>query len=104
VSYSVTRRTREIGVRVALGAHPRDVLWLVCGRTMLLAGVGIGAGVALALACGSAFSSIVYGVSPRDPWAYGAAVLTMSAASALAAAWPARRAVRLDPIRALRDS
>jgi predicted permease len=104
VSYSVTRRTREIGVRVALGAHPADVLRLVFGRTMLLAGCGIGAGVAIALACGRVFSSVVYGVSPRDPWAFAAAVVTMTAASLLAAAWPARRAVRLDPIRALRES
>jgi len=102
VSYTVTRRTREIGLRVALGAHPNDVLRLVFGRTMLLAGIGIAAGVGLALACGSVFSSIVYGVSPRDPWTFGAAVLTMTAASVMAAAWPARRAVRLDPIRALR--
>lgn len=104
VSYSVTRRTHEIGVRVALGAHPRDVLRLVFGRTMMLAGIGIGAGVALALACGGLFSSVVYGVSPRDPWTFGAAILTMTAASVAAAAWPARRAVRLDPIRALRDN
>jgi predicted permease len=104
VSHSVTRRTREIGVRVALGAHPRDVLLLVFGRTMAPAGIGIAAGVALALASGRVFSSVVYGVSLRDPWTFGAAALTMLAASVLAAAWPARRAVRLDPIRALRDS
>jgi predicted permease len=102
VSYSVTRRTREIGLRVALGAHPRDVLWLVFGSTLLLAGTGITAGVGLALACGRVFSSVVYGVSPRDPWTFGAAVVTMTAAAVIAAAWPARRAVRLDPIRALR--
>jgi predicted permease len=103
VSYSVTRRTREIGLRVALGAHPRDVLRLVFARTLLLAGIGIAVGVGLALASARAFSSVVYGVSPRDPWTFGAAVLTMTAASMLAAAWPARRAVRLDPIRALRS-
>jgi predicted permease len=103
VSYSVTRRTREIGVRVALGAHPSDVLRLVFGRAMLLAGIGIAAGVALALACGRVFASVVYGVSPRDPWTFGAVIMAMTAVSVLAAAWPARRAVRLDPIRALRD-
>jgi ABC-type lipoprotein release transport system permease subunit len=104
VSYTVTRRSREIGLRVALGAHPRDVLRLVFGRTLLLSGVGIAVGIGLALAFGSVFSSAVYGVSPRDPWTFGAAVLTTTAASVIAAAWPARRAVRLDPIRALRDS
>ena len=102
VSYSVTRRTREIGLRVALGAHPRDVLRLVFGRTLLLAGIGIAVGMGLALACGHVVSSVVYGVSPRDPWTFGAAVVTMTAASVIAAAWPARRAVRLDPIQALR--
>jgi ABC-type antimicrobial peptide transport system permease subunit len=71
---------------------------------MAPAGIGIAAGVALALASGRVFSSVVYGVSLRDPWTFGAAALTMLAASVLAAAWPARRAVRLDPIRALRDS
>lgn len=103
VSHSVTRRTREIGLRIALGADPRDVLRLVFGRALLPAGTGIAVGVALAVACGRVFSSVVYGVSPRDPWTFGAAVLTMTAASVVAAAWPARRAVRLDPIRALRD-
>jgi ABC-type lipoprotein release transport system permease subunit len=100
VSYSVTRRTREIGVRVALGAHPRDVLRLVFARTLLIAGVGIAGGIALALACGRVFSSVLYGVSPRDPWTFGAAVMTMTAASVLAAAWPGRPP-GLDPIRAL---
>jgi putative ABC transport system permease protein len=104
VSYSVTRRTREIGLRVALGAHPSDVLRLVFGRTLLLAGIGIAVGLGLALAFGRVFSSVVYGVSTRDPWTFAAAIITMAAASVIAAAWPARRALRLDPIRALRES
>jgi ABC-type antimicrobial peptide transport system permease subunit len=102
ISYSVTRRTREIGVRMALGANRGDVMRLVLARASLLAGIGIAAGVGLALAVGSTLSSVLYGVSVRDPLTFVAATTTMALVALLAAAIPARRAVTVDPIHALR--
>ena len=88
---------------VVLGAQSRDVLRLVFGQTLLTAAIGMGAGVGLAFACGRLLSSFLYGVSPRDPLTFASAILTMTATALVAAALPASRAVRLDPIRALRD-
>jgi predicted permease len=102
ISYSVARRTREIGVRIAIGANPRDVVRLVLARASLLAGVGIAFGMALALAAARVLASAVYGVSVRDPMTYVAAVATMAVVGLLAAAIPARRAAAVDPLRALR--
>lgn len=103
ISYSVARRTREIALRVALGAPLRSVVRLVLGRALLLAGAGIVSGMALAFLVGRALSSMVYGVSPRDPFTMLAAAVTMALVALLAAAGPARRAVRVDPIEALRS-
>ena len=102
ISYSVTRRTREIGVRVALGANPRTVAWLVFARAWRLAGLGLVVGVIAALASGRAISSLLYGVSARDPLTFLIATTAMGAVATAAALLPARRAVRIDPIRALR--
>lgn len=102
ISYAVTRRTREIGVRIALGANPQDVLRLVFARALLLAGIGIATGVALALASGPLLSSVLYGVGPRDPTTIAASVLAMAVVALGAAALPARRAVAVDPIVTLR--
>jgi predicted permease len=102
ISYSVTRRTREIGVRVALGANPRDVVRLVLARAALLAGLGIAVGIGLALAFGRVVSSVIYGVSVRDPFTFIASATIMALVALLAAALPARRAVGVDPIHALR--
>ena len=102
ISYSVARRTREIGVRIAIGANPGDVVRLVLGRASLLAGLGITLGVVLALAAGRVLSSALYGVSVRDPMTYAAAIVTMAVVGVLAAAIPARRAAAVDPLRALR--
>ena len=102
ISYSVARRTREIGVRLAIGANPRDVVRLVLARASLLAGAGIAVGVAVALAAAHLMSSAVYGVSVRDPITYVTAIATMALVGLLAAAIPARRAAALDPLRALR--
>lgn len=102
VSYAVARRVREIGIRIALGAQPRQVLRLVLGRTMLLLLAGCTAGILLALAAGQVLASIVYGVSPRDPAVMAAVWLTTILLGALSSWSPARRALRVDPMMALR--
>lgn len=102
VSYSVTRRTREIGVRIALGANPHQVVLLVLARASLLAGIGIAGGIVLALASGRVLSSVLYGVSAHDPFTFVASTATMALVALLAAVIPARRAVSVDPIHALR--
>ena len=102
ISYSVTRRTREIGIRIALGADPGDVVRMVFGRALRLAGAGIAVGVAIALASGQVLASALYGVSPHDPLAFGASIATMIVVAIAAAIIPTRRAVAVDPARALR--
>jgi predicted permease len=102
VSYSVTRRTREIGVRIALGAARSEIMRLVFGRALLLAGIGIALGVGLSIVFGRLMSSVVYGISVRDPLTIIAAATTMALVTLAGAAIPARRAASIDPIRALR--
>jgi predicted permease len=102
VSYSVVQRTREIGVRVALGARRATVMRLVFGRSLRLAAIGIGIGLVLSLAVGLALISLVYGVeAPRPATVVGVLVLFVVVAL-LAAYVPARRATRIDPLEALR--
>jgi putative ABC transport system permease protein len=102
VSYNVEQRTREVGLRMALGARMTDVLRLVLGQGMRLALVGVVIGGLAAAAVARVLSSLLYGVSALDPLAYGAAVALLLAV-ALAANWlPARRAARVDPMIALR--
>src|SRR6266403_2320720 len=101
-AYAVSRRTREIGVRMALGAHPFQVLRLVLGKTALLLMLGSVVGLTLALAAGQVIASVVYGPRPRDPLVL-LSVWGSIALIALVAAWsPARRATRVDPLVALR--
>ena len=101
-AYAVSRRTREIGIRMALGAKPGEVVRVVLSRTTLLLAIGATLGIGLALAAGRFFGQILYGVSPTDPATYLAAIGIM-AVVALAACWfPARRAIGVDPIKALR--
>jgi putative ABC transport system permease protein len=102
LSYSVTRRTREIGVRVALGATRSEVGRLVVREGMLMAGIGIATGLAAAALLTRFLRSVLYEVAPHDPLTY-AAVAAMLLAVALCAAWlPARRATGVDPVIALR--
>jgi predicted permease len=101
-AYTVSRRVREIGVRVAVGAQPWQVLGSIMGRTGTLLLVGCAAGLAMGLASTRLLAGIVYQATARDPMVLGAVAATM-ALVALAAAWvPARRAVSVDPIRSLR--
>jgi ABC-type antimicrobial peptide transport system permease subunit len=104
MAYAVSRRTREIGIRMAIGALPRQVLSSVLRRTTILFLAGLGIGALVTLAAGRLLSAVLYGVSAHDPMTYLLAVILM-AAVALAAAWnPARRAVRVDPASVLRES
>jgi predicted permease len=103
VAYSVARRMREIGIRMALGARSAQVLSSVLLRTVVLCGAGIVLGTVVTLAAGRLLSAILYGVSPRDPITYATAVVVM-AAVALGACWnPAARAIHVDPARTLRE-
>ena len=102
IAYSVTRRTREIGVRIALGARPFQVLGRVVGGALRQAGIGVALGLVAAVLFARALEGILYGVSINDPLPYAAVVALMLVAAALAAYLPARRAARVDPTLALR--
>ncbi len=102
MSYSVSQSTRELGLRMALGASTSNVLRLVLFRGLLLTTTGIIIGTALALLLTRLLGNLLYQVSPRDPLAFAAAFAVMSLASAAACFLPAWRATRTDPIRALR--
>jgi predicted permease len=102
MSYGVAQRTREIGVRVALGARVPAILRLVVGQAMRLAWMGVALGLVLALAVTGALGSILYGVAPRDPLVLGGVIALVTLVAAAASLIPARRATRLDPVRTLR--
>ena len=101
VAYLVARRTREIGVRVALGAQPRHVVALVVRHGLVLAVTGIAIGLVGAVGFATLLRSMLYDVSPASPLTHGAVALGLAGVAALAAYVPARRAVRIDPARAL---
>ncbi|MGI9073308.1 MAG: ADOP family duplicated permease [Bryobacteraceae bacterium] len=103
MAYAVSRRTREIGIRMALGAQPVQVLSSVLRRTLVLCAAGISIGTIITLAASRLLSAVLYGVSPRDPVTYCVAVLLMITVALLACWYPARRAIRVDPVRALRE-
>jgi predicted permease len=102
ISYAVTQRTREIGVRIALGARPRDVMRLVLGEGVILAAIGIGVGTVGALALARILESLLYEIKPRDPVTFVAVAIAVAAAAAAACYVPARRAMRVDPMVALK--
>jgi len=102
VAFSVTRRTREIGVRIALGALPGDVLWLFLKQMAVLVGAGVVIGAGAALAATRLLGTMLYDVKPADPLAFIAAAAVLIATATLAAYLPARRATRVDPMTALR--
>jgi predicted permease len=102
MSYAVARRTREIGIRIALGAVKPAILWSVLREVALLAGIGLAVGLPAALGVGTLVKAQLFGLSPADPAALASTVVLLGTV-AFAAGWvPARRATRVDPIRALR--
>lgn len=103
-AYVVSRRTREFGVRMAVGASPADVLRLVIREASVTTVTGLGLGLALGALLGRVMSSLIYGVSPFDPATLGGAAALLATASLVAAFVPARRAARVSPMAALRDS
>jgi putative ABC transport system permease protein len=102
-SYAVTHRTREFGIRIALGADRRSVLRLVVDRAVALAALGLLLGLGGAFAAARALRGLLYGVGPADPWALAGAGLLLFGAALLASYLPARRATRVDPMVALRS-
>jgi predicted permease len=103
MSYAVSRRTREIGIRMALGATKKEVLFSFLARTVVLCGIGISAGTVITFVAGRLLSAVLYGVSPHDPVVY-CVVLVLMIGVALAACWlPAARAIRIEPTVALRQ-
>jgi putative ABC transport system permease protein len=102
LSYLVTQRTREIGVRVALGAQPADVLGVIVAHGMRLAFIGVAIGLAGALALTHWMSSFLYGVKATDPLTFIAVTAVLSVTALAACYLPARRAMRVDPMVALR--
>lgn len=103
MSYAVSQRTHEIGIRMALGAERRDVLKLIVGRALLLALAGIAIGLIAALALTREISSMLYAVSSTDPLTFGFASILLAAVALSASYVPARRAMRLNPMVALRE-
>jgi putative ABC transport system permease protein len=102
ISYAVSQRTREIGVRMALGAKRGDVLRLVLGEAMKLILIGVAVGIAAVLALTKAMASFLYGVSAADPFILVSVILLLMIVALAACYVPARRAMRVDPIVALR--
>jgi putative ABC transport system permease protein len=102
VSWSVTRRRNEIGVRMALGATSGNVQRMVVAQGLRPVLAGLALGIAAALASGRVLSSLLFGVSPRDPWTIGTVVVVLATVAALACYIPARRTTLADPLDALR--
>jgi predicted permease len=102
LAYAVTRRTPEIGVRIALGAERRQVRWLILKQSLVLMAAGLALGIPASMATASWVESLLFGLSPNDPRAIAAAALTLLAVALAAAYVPARRASRIDPLVALR--
>lgn len=103
MSYGVTMRTGEIGVRMALGAARRDVVWLVLKEALVLVGLGMAIGLPAVAASVRFVSSLLFGANPADPWLIALGAITLTAVAVLAAFIPARRASRTEPMNALRS-
>jgi len=102
LSFLILKRTPEIGLRIALGAQPKDVLWLVMREGAKLCAAGLALGLAGSFLVSRVISSELYGISPLDPATYAAVAGTITAVTMLACYIPTRRAMRVDPILALR--
>jgi ABC-type antimicrobial peptide transport system permease subunit len=102
VAFSVARRTQEIGIRMALGAQRSDVLRLVLGEGARMAAIGVVIGIGASLAITRLLSNLLFGVSPTDPWTFAGVAVLLSLVALLATYIPAYRAMRVDPVDALR--
>ena len=102
VAYAVSRRTREIGLRIALGATPREVLRMVLSEGLMVAAAGIVIGVGIALLLARVMARLLFGIAPTDPASFLLAAAGLLALTLVAAYIPARRAARIEPVRALR--
>jgi predicted permease len=102
VAYGVARRTHEIGVRIALGAQGQNILWLTAGLGLVLTAVGVAIGLGMAAGLTHYLQSLLYGVRPLDSWTFACIAILLSCIASLACYIPARRAMRVDPMLALR--
>jgi ABC-type antimicrobial peptide transport system permease subunit len=103
IAYSVTQRTQEIGIRMAIGAQRRDVLALILRSGIKLVGAGVAAGLLAALIFSRVLASLLYGVSAHDPLVFAGIAALLVGIAALACLFPAWRATRVDPLVALRS-
>jgi ABC-type antimicrobial peptide transport system permease subunit len=102
MSYSIARRTNEIGIRMALGAQRQDVMWRVMGESMILVGAGVVIGLGGAASASRLVSNLLFGLAPTDAMTMAGAMTVMVLVSVLAGYLPARRASGIDPMVALR--
>jgi ABC-type antimicrobial peptide transport system permease subunit len=102
MAFAVARRTRELGIRLAIGARPRGLLALILTQGLVRCGVGLAAGFALAALATPAVAGMLYGVQAADPLVWAGAAGLLVTVTVLANLVPARRAMRIDPVRALR--
>lgn len=102
MAFVVARRTKELGLRMALGAQPREVIWMVMREVLTLLGLGLLVGVPTAILLGRYVAAQLYGIEANDPWVAGTSMLLLILVASLAGFIPARRASRIDPIVALR--
>jgi ABC-type antimicrobial peptide transport system permease subunit len=102
ISYVVSQRTQEIGLRIAFGAGRRSITWMVLGQGLILAGAGVVLGFASAHAFIRLMSALIYGVSPTDSMTYVSVAVVLTAVALLASYLPARRAASVDPMEVLR--
>jgi hypothetical protein len=102
-AYSVSRRLKELGIRMALGARPGEVLQAALGRAFKLLGFGSAAGLLLGILASRVLAAIVYQATPRDPWVVAGVVVVMLLVGLLATSIPAKRALSIDPLMLLRD-